>query len=201
MGTQDKFGDALSEFIAPGLFQDTEKACYSAGNSAAVVAAELNLKGRAFLKVSGKSMLPWFRPGDIVFVRRAETNQISRGNVIVFERNGCLFMHRVMGTINSHNGDENGVRLITKGDWCASADAPIGAEQLCGKIEFLYRNGNEIRLGSGWRKLFATFLAALSPVSRFWLPRSFELQDEADDVTPAGCNLREATNVSSSHAS
>lgn len=198
MGTQDKFGDTLSELIAPGLFQDREKACYLAENGAAVVAASLNLKGRAFLRVSGKSMLPWFRPGDIVFVRKTETSQISRGNVIVFERNGCLFMHRVIRLINSHNGDESSARLIAKGDARVFADAPIGAGELCGHVEFLYRNGNEIRLASGWRKLFGKFLAAISPASRFWLPRQFEPQGPADDVAPTGCNLHEVTNFGGS---
>jgi len=187
MGTQDKFGDTLSEFIAPGLFQDARKARYPANNGAAAVAGALNSKGRAFLRISGKSMLPWFRPGDIVFVRKTETSHISRGNVVLFKNNGHLSMHRVIQRISSCDGDANRAQFITKGDWCVLADAPIGAEQLCGKVEFLYRNGNEIRLASGWRKLFGKFLAVISPASRFWLPHSCRLKSRLDDVTASGC--------------
>ncbi|MHB8484180.1 MAG: S24 family peptidase [Candidatus Acidiferrales bacterium] len=201
MATQDKFGDTLSELIAPGLLQDARKARYPVENGAAVIAGVLNLKGRAFLKISGKSMLPWFRPGDIVFVRKTEISQISRGNVVLFENNGHLSMQRVIERISSRNGDASGAQFITKGDWRVLADAPISAEQLYGKVEFLYRNGNEIRLASGWRKVLGRFLAAISPASRFWLPRHFEPQGPADDVTPAGCNLHEVTNFGSSHSS
>lgn len=201
MGTQDKFGDTLSGFIAPGLFQDARKACYPAENGAAVVARALNLKGRTFLKISGKSMLPWFRSGDIVFVRKTEISQISRGNLVVFENNGHLVMHRVIEQISPPNGDASTTRFITKGDSCALADAPIGAEEICGRVEFLYRNGNEIRLASGWRKIFGRFLAAISPASRFWLSRYFEPQGPADDVVPAGWNLHETIHSGDSHSS
>lgn len=201
MGTQENFGGTLSDSIAPGLFQDTGKACYSAENGAAAVARALNLKGRAFLEVSGKSMLPWFRPGDIVFLRKTDLNQISRGNVVVLQKKGRLCMHRVVRLINSDNGDASSARFITKGDSHVFADTPIGAEELCGQVEFLYRNGNEIRLASGWRKLLGKFLAAISPVSRFWLPRHFEPQGQADDVRPSGRNWHEVTNFGGSHSS
>ena len=201
METQDKFGETLSEFIAPGLFEDARKVCHPANNGAAAVAVGLNSKGRAFFKISGKSMLPWFRPGNIVFVRKTQISQISRGNVVLFKNNGHFSMHRVIQRISSRNGNANGAQFITKGDWCVSPDAPIGAEQLCGKVEFLYRNGNEIRLASGWRKLFGKFLAVISPASRFWLPRYFESQEPADDVTSARCNLHEVTNFGGSHSS
>lgn len=194
MGTQDKFGDTLSEFIAPGLFQDARKARFPAENGAAAIAGALNLKGRAFLEISGQSMLPWFRLGDIVFVRKTHVSQISRGNVVVFKNNGHLVMHRVIDRISSQNGNASSARFITKGDARVLPDAPIGAEEICGRVEFLYRNGNEIRLVSGWRKVFGDFLAAISPASRFWLPRYFESQGLADDVTIAACNLREMTN-------
>lgn len=201
MGTQDKFGDTLSELIAPGLFQDTRKACYSSENGAAVVGAALSLKGRAFLKVSGKSMLPWLRPGDIVFVRKTDASQISRGNVVVFENDGHVSMHRVIERISSRDGDAGSARFITKGDARVLADAPIGADELCGRVEFLYRNGNEIRLASGWRKVFGKFLAVISPVNRFWLPRYFEPQGQSNDVTLSSCNLGEAIHSGESHSS
>ncbi|HLJ40563.1 MAG TPA: S24 family peptidase [Candidatus Acidoferrales bacterium] len=201
MGTQDKFGDTLSELIAPGLFQDAQKARYPAENGSAVIAAALNLKGRAFLRVSAKSMLPWFRPGDVVFARKTDASQISRGNVVVFDNNGHLSMHRVIERISSANEDASSARFITKGDSRVLADAPIGAVEICGRVEFLYRNGNEIRLASGWRKVFGKFLAAISRASRFWLPRYFEPQGSADDVVPAGWNLHETIHSGDSHSS
>lgn len=62
MGTQDKFGETLSEFIAPGLFQDARKARHPANNGAAAVAVGLNSKGRAFSKSPGRACCRGFDP-------------------------------------------------------------------------------------------------------------------------------------------
>ncbi|MGH9863966.1 MAG: hypothetical protein ACRD4H_00975, partial [Candidatus Acidiferrales bacterium] len=93
-------------------------------------------------------MLPWFRPGDIIFLRKTDLREISRGDVIVFERNGRLCMHRVITLCASHNGKKSSAWFISKGDSVAEADEPVCAEEFRGRVEFLYRHGREIRLDS-----------------------------------------------------
>ena len=198
MGTQENESRAVPESIAPGLFGDARAVCDFAENGASAVAKALNSKGCAFLRVSGKSMLPWFRPGDIVFLRRVDLKQISRGDVVVIERDGRLCMHRVI-TLSVSRDEGHSAWFITKGDSVAEADEPTYARDFRGEIEFLYRNGREINLNSVWRRLFGKFLAVISPASRFWLPHFCRLKNCLDDVTASGCDSLELRNPESPH--
>jgi len=188
VGTQGKSALVVSDFIAPGAFQDGAAPRYSTKIGASAIAGILQSKSRAFLKVAGKSMFPWFRPGDVVFVRRADFKSLSCGDVVVFERNGCLCMHRVLSLRISGDRESGSLSAITKGDAVADADEPISAREFRGKVEFLYRNGREIRLESLGRRLFGKFLATISPASRFWLFPFYRLKSHLDDVMASGCD-------------
>jgi len=200
METQEKQSAGVAELSASGLFRDAKLACYPAEDSACAVANAIDSKGRAFLRVSGKSMLPWFRPGDIVFLRRAELRDLSRGDVVVFERDGRLYMQRVIALCDSPNSATNSPVCITKGDSVAEADEPICAQEFRGQIEFLYRNGREIKLDSGWKKLLGKCLATISPASRFWLPGFCRLKNQLDDVTAFGCDSKDLGNPERAHS-
>lgn len=191
MEIQQKSTIVVSELVAPGLFRDASAACYSSESGASAVSKLLRSKGRAFLNVSGKSMFPWFRPGDVVFVRRADFSRLSSGDVVVFERDGRLCMHRVLSFRISAGREPGPLSVVTKGDAVAEADEPMYTQDFRGKVEFLYRNGREIRLGSAWRKLFGKCLAVVSPASRFWMPHFRRLKNHLDDVTAANCDPRE----------
>jgi signal peptidase I len=147
--------------------------------SAGQLAKAIQEKGWAFLKVSGKSMFPWIRERDVVFLRRARMDTIASGDVIVFEKNGLLCMHRVL-TVNGNPGEPNdNVALITKGDATADADAPVSSQEFRGKVEFIYRRHREIGIATGWRKLFGKFLAFISPATRWWKPAATFLNRDA----------------------
>ena len=190
MGHQGKSALVVSDFIAPEAFQAGAAPRYSTESGASTVAGILQSKGRAFLKVAGKSMFPWFRPRDIVFVRRVDFKSLSRGDVVVFERNGRLCMHRVLSVRITSDREPNGLSAITKGDAVADADAPISDREFRGKVEFLYRNGREIRLESLGKRLFGKFLATISPTSRFWLSPFCRLKSQLDDVTASHCDAK-----------
>ncbi|MFZ0211095.1 MAG: signal peptidase I [Candidatus Acidiferrales bacterium] len=142
----------------------------SADNGPKEVAGILSAKGWAFLKVSGKSMLPWIRPGDVVFLRKAKIEEIERGDVVVFESNGSLCVHRMIAPCCSGAEQEKRFGLVTKGDCVAEADEPIFAEEFRGKVAFIYRNGKERALDAGWRKMLGKVIALLSPRNGWWLP-------------------------------
>ncbi|MGH9709735.1 MAG: signal peptidase I [Candidatus Acidiferrales bacterium] len=201
METQEKQSSGVPEFIAPGLFRDAKAVCYPAESGARAAAKALNSKGRAFLAVSGKSMLPWFRPGDIIFLRKTDLREISRGDVVVFERDGRLCMHRVITLCSSRrNGEENSAWFVTKGDSVAEADEPIYAREFRGQVEFLYRHGREIRLDSAWRKLLGKCLAVISPAGRFWLPHFRRLKNQLDNVTASSCDSLELRSPERPHS-
>lgn len=191
MGLQTDQRSTTAPPFAPGPLFNTDAMRYGSEGAAAEVAAILSAKSRAFLKVSGKSMLPWIRPRDVVFVRRSEISAISRGDVVVFERDGRLCIHRVISTRVSGNDARSTVALITKGDSVAAADEPVFAEHLRGKVEFLYRRGREIRLDSACRKMFGKLLAKISPASRFWLPDFCRLKNHWPLASTASYEAKE----------
>ena len=55
--------------------------------------------GSARLRVTGTSMLPSIWPGDILEVRRPGEVKIASGELVLFERGGRFFAHRVVGMV------------------------------------------------------------------------------------------------------
>lgn len=140
----------------------------------------LQKRGWAFLKVSGKSMFPWIRESDIVFLRRARILDIVRGDVVVFERNGALCVHRVLAIRGNATQMESSLSLITKGDATADADSPVSLSDLLGKVEFVYRRNREIQIAAGWRKHFGKVLAFLSPAVAWFRELSFRSSSDSE---------------------
>jgi signal peptidase I len=138
--------------------------------NAAEVAEAIRNRGWAFLKVSGKSMFPSIREDDIIFLRRVAMQGIVRGDVVVFERNNTLCVHRVLSMNPAATAAVNGGALITKGDATADADAPVLPDAFRGKVEFVYRRNRELQIARGWRKYFGRFLAIISPAVPWWRP-------------------------------
>lgn len=140
------------------------------GRNAPQFAQEIQKKGWAFLKVSGWSMFPWIREGDVVFLRHTKINDISRGDVIVFEKNGILCIHRVLSISGNATESNIDAGLITKGDAALDLDEPVSPAELRGKVEFIYRGSKEIKIARGWRGRLGRFLAFASPTTRWWKP-------------------------------
>lgn len=93
----------------------------------------LRLAGRLRLRVGGSSMLPAIRPGDILEVHARRARDITPGSVVLFERAGRLFAHRVVRN--------EGGALVTRGDTLPHADAAIGEAELLGEVIAVERNG------------------------------------------------------------
>ena len=115
-------------------------------------------------------MFPWICEKDVVFLRRVRVADVVPGDVVVFERNGALCMHRVLSADSGAAEAGAHVALITKGDATADLDGPVSTDEFRGKVEFVYRRNREIGIDRGWRKLFGNFLAFVSPATRWWRP-------------------------------
>jgi signal peptidase len=70
------------------------------------------------------SMDPALKVNDLVFIR--ETKEISPGNIIVYERDGELIIHRVIYV--------DGSTVITQGDANNAADEPFDISMVKGKM-------------------------------------------------------------------
>lgn len=92
--------------------------------------------GRLYLQVSGTSMAPTVRPGDLVSVEPTGLTEISRGEIVVFVREGRLIVHRVRFIVTSSNGASC---LITRGDRVRRDDAPVSGSELIGRVSHIKR--------------------------------------------------------------
>jgi hypothetical protein len=125
------------------------------------LAAEvLRSSGKLRLQVMGWSMLPSILPSDTLMIERTTGKQISKGDIILFRRDGRLFVHRVVTPAyrsdDSHRDDlrrddvqtsnlqRDDLQIITQGDGIAWPDPPVSESQVLGKISSIERNGRLI---------------------------------------------------------
>ena len=90
------------------------------------------------LTASGFSMFPTFKPGNKIVVRPLPKGAIPKiGNVVVYEENGRLVMHRLVKI----NEKESGlIQFISYGDSRSEPDEPWYLPQLLG-VAVSYKKG------------------------------------------------------------
>ncbi len=97
--------------------------------------------GAARLAVTGTSMLPAIWPCDVLEVRRQGLEEVRRGDVVLFRRDGLLVAHRVVETFDREGGN----LLVTRGDRQRATDSPISIDELLGRVTNVLR-GNRRRV-------------------------------------------------------
>ncbi|HUC55184.1 MAG TPA: signal peptidase I [Candidatus Cybelea sp.] len=126
----------------------------------------LGQRGRVLLKAYGSSMQPWVRPGDIAIVRQVTTENVRRGDVILFRRHNQLFVHRIV--------DERvmlGVRQVSaKGDAHPESDGWLETDELLGRVVFIFRGSKRLPLETSSQIVLGRVIARLSEWNRFWYP-------------------------------
>ena len=92
-----------------------------------------------WLPIMGHSMLPLLRDGDIV---RVVPQQIyAVGDVVVFQQDGELLIHRIVTDMKASICRDAGQIWITQGDNCIIPDTPVMIDRLLGKVVTV-RRGN-----------------------------------------------------------
>ena len=86
--------------------------------------------GRARLRVNGASMVPSLWPGDVVEVVRVPSSEIRLRNIVLLERDGRFFCHRVIELFR----EGNSTLLRTKGDALHDCDPPAAPAQVLGVV-------------------------------------------------------------------
>jgi signal peptidase I len=129
------------------------------------IAAKLRADGSVCFRVFGASMFPWIRSGDLVFVRSFAYEQASRGDVVLFERAGRLFVHRVIqsavaGGIGTQLGE-----LVTKGDALDHEDEPVTRAEFLGRVIRVHRGNQHIDTESMGRVVVGRLIARFSGAS------------------------------------
>ena len=100
----------------------------------------LRSAGEARLAVAGASMLPSIWPADILEIHRVAAADISVGDIVLFNRQNRLVVHRVQRV----KREQNEVVLITRGDRSATADSPVSANELLGRVRAIRRGHRNI---------------------------------------------------------
>ncbi len=112
--------------------------------------------GQAKLAVTGTSMFPAIRPGDMLEVRGQSMAEISPGDVVLCKRDEGFLAHRVVKKVSV----KEGTVLITRGDALRAPDPPVSPEELLGRVTAILRGGRRLdpRL-TRWARAASWFLA------------------------------------------
>jgi signal peptidase I len=117
--------------------------------------------GEVRLRVFGTSMVPSILPGDMISVRRADLFEVSPGEIVMYLRDGRLFVHRVV----ARAGTQHDPRLITRGDRLCYDDPFVSSSQLLGRVTSIQTHDGhwhrEVRPAAGlslWEQIFVHVL-------------------------------------------
>ncbi len=88
---------------------------------------------RLRVRVSGRSMLPALRPGDVVDLEKVDAGVLRKGDIILFRGRpgGAPVLHRIE-SVRREAGRP--VALRTRGDALAAPDEAIGPGDVLGKV-------------------------------------------------------------------
>jgi len=94
----------------------------------------LQTAGRATLPVTGFSMFPALRPGDLLHI--GPHGSIAEGDVVVYHRHGRLIAHRVI----RHSAG----CVVTRGDRLKHPDSPVPTSEILGRVIGVERRGQPV---------------------------------------------------------
>jgi signal peptidase I len=119
------------------------------------------------VRVTGRSMVPFLRGGEVVVVRKVACSSLRRGDIIFFrDREGFPVVHRIVG--RERRGHQDG-GFRTKGDALCLPDEPVREGDILGMVcavesDHAFRNLETV----SWRganyllALFSLFSSRLS---------------------------------------
>jgi signal peptidase I len=105
------------------------------------VTEALRKSGRVRMLVSGASMVPALRPGDLITVESASAGEISPGEIVVFELSGRLVVHRVV----AKTGNLREPLLATRGDRTRREDPLVSSVKIFGRVTQIERGNRRVR--------------------------------------------------------
>jgi hypothetical protein len=119
---------------------------------------------RVRFQAPGWSMHPTIKDRETVTVGPIAPSDVRKGDIVFYQLNGGVFVHRV---VRIKNGDHM-PSFVLRGDALGSPDESVTAQQVLGKVVCVERNGRSIN-PYGWE--LRIFRQAYNSASR--LKRSF----------------------------
>jgi len=102
-----------------------------------VIAEALTTGTVVRFSAEGTSMYPTIRDGEVITIAAVVPDDVVRGDVLLCRHDKRLLAHRVVHVTT--RGPERVFRL--RGDATADCDAPVGADEVVGKVISVCRNG------------------------------------------------------------
>jgi signal peptidase I len=118
-----------------------------------LVAESVRAGNAVRVRVGGSSMVPTLWPGDELQVRALGLAEPSRGELLLFVRDGRLCTHRLIGRLE----DAGGAQLITRGDAATMSDPPVAVSEILGTVASIGRDGREIPIASSATQKLLSF--------------------------------------------
>lgn len=115
--------------------------------------------GSVWMRLEGKSMLPFLKSGTMVSVRNADIRDIHIGDIVVFKKDGVTIAHRVFRKAPSAGR----FFLRTKSDISFSPEPLISQEGLIGKVTAFKRFGREITIDNFMFRLLGLGAGVIFP--------------------------------------
>ncbi|MDD4554207.1 MAG: signal peptidase I [Bacteroidales bacterium] len=110
------------------------------------------------IRVTGNSMYPSLRDGDIVTIRKEAVEQLRRGDIVGIKSSGKWVAHRLLNK-QTHQG---ALLLRTKGDCCRRPDPVSESSRYVGKVTSFSRGGRVCNLDKIRYRLAGSFIARFS---------------------------------------
>ena len=112
------------------------------------------------LPVYGLSMFPFYLPGDVVRVIKANESNLNVGDMIVFVSGGKIIAHRLIKLTKDKKS------VLPKGDGLPVADRDMQIEEVLGVVVRHFRNNKEIKWSHSQR--VKKVIAFASPVMGYF---------------------------------
>ena len=111
----------------------------------------------------GTSMYPLIKAGNMCTFIPFQPNEARKGDIILFLTNeGRLVGHRIL-YISKDDGD---IRYICKGDANLTADMPVTADNIIGKLVSIKKSNRRISVQSPFIKLWGRVIMTFPVISR-----------------------------------
>jgi len=111
-------------------------------------------------------MLPWVRPDDVAVIRRAGIDDVRCGDVVLFQRESRLFVHRL---VEKHSTPRE-TQFLAKGDAHPGPDGMVDRELVLGRVVHIHRGDKRIDLDSPRQLVLGLIVSQLSRKSAYWYP-------------------------------
>jgi signal peptidase I len=112
------------------------------------------------VRVTGRSMTPFLRGGEVLTIRRTPCVSLRKGDLILYrDKNDLPVLHRI---INKQKGDNGTFRFLAKGDAVVIPDEPVGDKDILGKVCIVEYGPKHINLESRRWGAVNYLLAAIS---------------------------------------